>query len=217
VTNQNFDTFNDWVHATAALIATILTEDIAARGATTLAVSGGRTACAILPTLAKANVDWSRVTITLTDERWVDPTHTDSNQRLANELLAPIMNRATFVGLYTGAPTPEDGLIATSTRIETLLPLGCVLLGMGEDGHIASLFPGTAPRQETLQTAIHGASARISMSPRTLLNAHAIVVAANGPEKCTVLKRALHDGPTSDFPICHVLHQDQTPVYLLTC
>ncbi len=215
--SRHFKTLPLWADATAERIAAILKDDIERHGRSVLAVPGGRTARAVLPVLAQqVDLEWTKITVTLVDERWVDAVHPDSNERLARSALAPVLDRATFIGLYTGHATPEDGLAAATKRIDALGPLGCVLLGMGEDGHIASVFPGDAPQNATLQTARREDHPRITMSPRTMLNAHGVVVALSGAQKCAVLKRALIPGPAVNIPLRHVLHQDRTPVFVFT-
>ena len=209
---HHFDTLDDWAHATATRIAEILNTDLAQHGKTSLAVPGGRTASAVLPVLAQMDLDWSRVTVTLADERWVDPAHPDSNERLARTLLPGL----SITGLKTDHATPEKGLAEATARIDALSPLGCVLLGMGEDGHIASLFPGLDVQDTTLQTTRRDDHPRISLTPGALMNTHEIVVAVSGAEKCAVIERALEPGPKVELPIRHVLHQDLTPVSVFT-
>ena len=210
---KHFDTLDDWARAAAREVAEALAADIAARGETVLAVPGGRTAQAVLPVLKTLDLDWTRITVTLADERWVAPDHPDSNERLARELLG---GGVTLQGLVTDAPDPEAGLSEASTRIAALLPLGCVLLGMGEDGHIASLFPGHRAHDSVLQTAERVDHPRISMTPATLCSARRIVVAISGAEKCAVIERALQPGPAAELPVRHVLDQERSPVSVLT-
>lgn len=217
ITRQHYPNAHEWANAVARQIAAILSDDIATRGKTRLAVPGGRTASAVLPTLARLDLDWSHITITLTDERWVTPDHVNSNERLVRTLLAPILDRAAFVGLKTTSVTPEDGLLEATARIEAFLPLGCVLLGMGEDGHIASLFPGLSIQSGTLQTTNRTDHPRISLTPSALLNARGIVLAIIGGKKCEVIESALQPGPPTELPVRNVLGQRHTPVYVLTC
>lgn len=211
--HTHFDTLEAWARAAAQRLAAILQDDIDRRGKTSLAVPGGRTAQGVLPLLADLNLDWTRIAVTLVDERWVPPIHDDSNEALARTLLG---EGVTIEGLYTGAPSPEAGLAEATERIEALLPLGCVLLGMGEDGHIASLFPGESVHETTLQTAARPDHPRISMTPKTLLGAQGIVLAVGGAEKCAVIERARQAGPETELPIRHILNQEQTPVFVLT-
>lgn len=213
MTRQHFSTLELWVEAVAARVADILRADLADNPMSCLAVPGGRTAATVLPALAERGLDWSRIPVTLVDERWVDPTHANSNERLARELLG---ESVAVIGLYTGDATPDVGMIKASARIENLLPLGCVLLGMGEDGHIASLFPGMIPKSAVLQTVARSDHPRISMTPKTLLSAREIVLAVAGAEKCAQIDRALQPGPADVLPVRYVLDQDQTPVSIFT-
>lgn len=120
-----------------------LQSGIAKRSRACLAVSGGRTPEHIFPALANKALPWDRVTITLADERWVDPVHPDSNEGLTRRLLLQgSASKARFVGLKTSHENPFDGHAETETALATLdWPHDVIFLGMGEDGHIASLFP----------------------------------------------------------------------------
>jgi len=116
---------------------------IAERGRAALALSGGATPRAFLRTLAQRELDWSRVTITLADERWVASDDARSNERLLREtLFAGAAASARFVPLHRDAPTPEAASPAVDADIARIgLPFDAVVLGMGLDGHTASLFP----------------------------------------------------------------------------
>lgn len=129
--------------ALAARVAEDLRDAIAARGRAGLAVPGGETPRAFLAALGEAALDWERVAVTLTDERWVPLSDPRSNQRmLAETLFRGPAAAAEFVPLYGGGePAQALPAIATALR-QVVLPLDVVVLGMGEDMHTASLFPG---------------------------------------------------------------------------
>ena len=125
-------------------MAICLGQAIEQRGHTSLAVSGGRTPERIFPILAQQSLPWDRVSITLADERWVDPANVDSNEGLTRRLLlqGPASN-ARFIGLKTGRENPFDGQAETEKALARIdWPLDAIFLGMGEDGHIASLISG---------------------------------------------------------------------------
>lgn len=130
--------------ALAQRIADDLARAIRARGKAVLAVSGGRTPRRLFEVLGERPLDWAKVTVTLVDERWVPPQDERSNARLVREhLLRREAAAAVFVPLYASEPTPEAALPNIGARIEMLpLPLDVAVLGMGEDGHTASFFPG---------------------------------------------------------------------------
>jgi len=145
--------FADWT-------ADLLRKAIAARGAALLVVSGGETPLRYFLALSKRQLDWSRVTVTLADERRVPDDHPRSNARLVrNSLLQREAAAAHFAPLADSRLTPEQELASARTRLASLpLPADLVVLGMGEDGHTASWFPG-APRA---RAAAHADRARHS-------------------------------------------------------
>ncbi|UTS80509.1 6-phosphogluconolactonase [Phaeobacter piscinae] len=115
------------------------------------AVAGGTTPAPIFDDLCAADIDWARVRLMATDERWVPADSGRSNARMIRERL--LVNRAasaTFVPFHVPARAPEDVLAEVESQIEPDLPLSVVLLGMGEDMHTASLFPGVRGLSEAL-------------------------------------------------------------------
>jgi len=122
--------------AAAQAIAARLTEAIQARGTASLVATGGRSPGPVYDRLREADLDWSKVGITLSDDRGVDAGTPDSNVRLLRErLLFGRAAAATFYPLW-----PVAGLQADT--IASLMPFDAVMLGMGEDGHIGSMIPG---------------------------------------------------------------------------
>ena len=109
----------------------------------TLAVAGGTTPGPVFDALCRLDLDWARVDIMLTDERWVAEDNPRSNTGLLRaRLLVEKAAKAGFVPLFGGTDTPEESLAALTQRVQKSLPLTAVLLGMGEDMHTASIFPG---------------------------------------------------------------------------
>ncbi len=124
---------------------------LAQQDTVTIAVPGGTTPGPIFDALAAVDLDWARVRVMLTDERWVPETSPRSNTRLVRaRLLTGRAAAATLVPLYIDAPTPEECLPDLSAQIAAALPLRLALLGMGEDMHTASLFPGADRLHEGL-------------------------------------------------------------------
>lgn len=209
--------------ALADALGEVIQYALAERGRAVIAVSGGRTPRLVFERLRDAPVDWSRVTITLVDERWVAPRHSESNERLVrSHLMTGKGAAATFVPLYGGEETPEAGRIPCEERLKSLdLPFDAVYLGMGSDGHFASLFPGdrVVHADEGFCVAVApntGRMARMSMTPSVILNSRRVFLLFHGREKQAAYAEACREGPASEIPLRLVLRQDITPVSVFT-
>lgn len=209
--------------ALAERVAGCLREGLHERGGAVLAVSGGRTPLHFFEQLAQSPLDWSKVQVTLVDERWVDENDPRSNARLVREhLLRHAAAAARFVPLYTGAATPEDGQAEAGRRVHALaLPFDAAVLGMGADGHTASFFPGgdqlEAALDPNLPTGVVPMRApgagepRITLTLATLLATRHLFLHIEGKDKREVLSRAL--AGTGNFPIRAVLERAPVAVY----
>jgi 6-phosphogluconolactonase len=208
----------------ATLIAGSLTAAIGARGLASLVVSGGRSPVRLFEILRTQPLDWDRVCVALADERWVGPEDPASNERLVRDaLLKDHAASARFHGLKNGAPTPDLGAVsAWETFARVPRPFDAVILGMGDDGHTASLFPGSP----NLPSALNQAAAagcvgmwapvapqpRLSLNLSALLDSRRIVVLITGESKWRTYAAACAPGPVEDMPIRAVLRQPRTPV-----
>ncbi|MFP7571467.1 6-phosphogluconolactonase [Marivita sp. S2033] len=165
-----------------------------------LAVPGGTSPGPVFDDLCAANLDWSRVDVVLTDERWVPEDSPRSNTRLIRErLLVDRAAEARLLPLYKPASEPEDALAELQAQIKDNLPLAVVLLGMGEDMHTASIFPGADQLTRALASdaptllAMRAPGApepRITLSARVLNEAMRKHVLIFGPEKRAALEKA---------------------------
>jgi 6-phosphogluconolactonase len=208
----------------AADVADRLSAALAMRDHASLVVSGGKSPVPFFQALSRADLPWHRVWITLADERWVDPSSPDSNERTVREhLLQGPAAAANFVPLKHEAPTPEASLGECAAVLEAIpKPFDLVILGMGEDGHTASLFPGVeglaglldpeAPPAPVTLTPPIAPHRRISLNLSALLEARGIALAISGSTKRTVLERAQQQNRPLELPIAAVLHQQSVPV-----
>lgn len=191
----------------AAAIEAILRQAVVTRGRASLMVSGGSSPRPLYEHLSKADLDWSKVTVSLVDERWVNPGETGSNEDFIRATL--IQNKASaaqFFGLKTKYKTVEAGLRASEDRFKIIeRPFDVCVMGMGSDGHTASWFPHSkglemalAPSNQNILCAIDAAGApvagdhphRISLTLGAVLESQAIILFIPGEAKRTVFDAA---------------------------
>lgn len=178
------------------------------------AVPGGTTPGPVFDALCAADLDWARVHVLATDERWVAPSDARSNARLIGERL--LVNRAAaarYLPLYATASQPEEVIAEIESQLVPELPLSVLLLGMGADMHTASLFPGVAGLAGALDPKAPilvpmrpetQPEARLSLSARVLdgaLSKHLLIF---GADKRDALERAMGLAP-EQAPINAVL------------
>ena len=213
-------------------IAQRLADAIDLRGVAVLCVSGGKSPIALFEALRVQPIDWSQVRVTLTDERCVPCTHADSNASLVRQhLLQDRASVAQFVPMVaqTSEPLPPPFILAQTASL-TLQAAGRVdvlVLGMGTDGHTASLFPQAPNLVEALnpnntqacvaielpEPPANAPYARVTQTLAQLLSARHIVLPLSGADKLATLRLA-QMGINNAYPISHVLHQTQTSVAL---
>jgi 6-phosphogluconolactonase len=225
-----FRQFDSAAAATSSLASEItgaLGLGLARRGRGSLAVPGGRTPVPLFHALRNAALPWERVLITLTDERWVDESHPASNAALVRrELLAGNAARARLLPLFDGSPTAADALTSVWAALQDLpRPFDAVVLGMGEDGHFASLFPGNAGLDAALDSnaapdcvamrAPVEPQQRISLNLAALLQACRVFLFITGTAKRELVMTAAQAGEQARLPVCALLarHQPVTEVF----
>lgn len=201
-----------------------LQQAIDARGQAYLVVSGGRTPLPLFERLAQQKFAWDKVTITLADDRWVATNHDDSNERLVRQhLLVKEAAAATFIGLVGALQDIEADVVRLNEQLQSLPTFDVVILGMGNDGHTASLFPCSDELEAGLTTtapalAVHPKTAphgRISLSRERLLNTRQLYLHVSGADKANVVQSALENPATDSQPISLFLQQDKVPMQVL--
>lgn len=215
--------------ALAAALAQAVADDLraalGARNVASLAVSGGNTPKAFLRALSAQALDWSRVSVTLVDERWVAEDHERSNAALVRrQLLVGPAAAARFLPLYRELPGPEAALDLLERDLAALgLPLDVVVLGMGSDGHTASFFPGGDRLAEALDLAgpatvlpMRAPAAgepRITLTLPALLAARHLYLHIEGADKQALLARAASAAAADlRYPVSAVLRHARVPV-----
>lgn len=209
--------------ALAEQITAMLAADINATGSASLVVSGGRTPMGFFHLLSQQDLNWSAVTVTLADERWVDHRHQDSNEKLVREnLLINNAVQANFVSAKNAASDAVDGEADLEQSLAAIGRFTVVILGMGDDGHTASLFPDAealalgldmnSGRTAIAVTPPVAPHQRISMTLPRLLDAQQVVIHISGAGKQAVLQAAREGDDIAELPIRAILHQQIAPL-----
>jgi 6-phosphogluconolactonase len=205
----------------AALIDLALDE----RDRAHIALSGGTTPAAAYRVLNKEHLPWNRVDVVLGDERWVPPTDPASNARMLRDTLlaegGPGAD-ARFHPVPTDLDSPDASVDAFEAYVRDLCPgdpprFDVMLLGLGDDGHTASLFPGTAATQEQTRLVTIGAGKgleRISLTAPVLSAARQVIFLVSGAAKRQALQRLLDPAEPADRTPAKLV-QPQTRVLVL--
>ncbi|MCX8642109.1 MULTISPECIES: 6-phosphogluconolactonase [unclassified Gilliamella] len=224
VTLNKYATSELLVEDLTSHIVNELTKAIQIRGQASIAVSGGKTPIPLFIALSEQNLDWSRVFITLVDDRWVDDTDDASNEKLVmTYLLQNKAKLANFIGLKNSCNNPFDGASITEKQLDKVpMPFDVLILGMGEDGHTASLFPGAANlaagldmksgRKVIGMTPLTAPLDRITLTLPTILNSHNIYLHLVGDSKMSVLEQAEQGKDINQMPVRAILQQDKVNV-----
>ena len=200
---QDFSERDSQTEALANYVSQKLSAAVESKGTATLAVSGGRTPKALFNTLSDTDLPWSSIVITLIDDRWVPEDHKDSNEGMVKrELLINKAKEATFIGLYSDTDSAASSAKEANEKLKVAsFPIDVAILGMGNDGHTASLFPCSAELQNGLTsedlcvssiptTAPHQ---RVTMTLNTIMNAKERILHLCGDDKLDTLNLVLEN------------------------
>jgi 6-phosphogluconolactonase len=196
------------------------------RGRASFVVSGGTTPGALFDVLSERDAPWDKVWITLSDERWIAPSEDGSNENLVRtQLLRGKAASAHFVAMKTKDAKPEDAQAAVGAAIAAMPhPFDVTLLGMGDDGHTASLYPRAAELKAALDTqapalvhAVHAQNAaatgdRMTLTLRAIMDSQWIVVLIKGAAKLKTYRDAEQGADPLEMPVRTVLAQAEVPV-----
>jgi len=210
--------------AAAARIVAALARRLAVQPKTSMVVTGGSSPGQCYAALAKTDLEWDRVQLLLSDERWVPPTHADSNEKMLRaELLVDNAAEADLLPLYAPDTSVAERSATLNDSIATLnIPFACSLLGMGDDGHIASLFPDLQDLDSYLEVdsstffvpieTVASPHARISLTGSALTRSDEILLLFFGDDKRAVYEQAKTS--STEFPVSRLLFQKRAPVHV---
>lgn len=205
---------------------------VRARGRAGLVVTGGTTPQAYYPRLGALELPWSQLSLTLSDERWVPPTDAGSNEGLVRRLLLQgRAAQAALVPLYEAGATPAEAAPIVAARVRALPhPFDLVLLGLGADSHVASMFPGGHGTEAALDLAsdavchpivppanIPPGPPRMTLGLAELLASRRIVIAARGADKREAFVRAATGGWHLPSPVHGLALHARQPVDFYWC
>lgn len=215
---KDYDTAVEMADAVTSDVASIIDGALEARGRALVALPGGKSPIPIFERLAAAKINWNQVTIIPTDDRLVAVSDPLSNVALIARYFCPKGARVLPLAADSAADYRTAGDMADAQLAELEWPPDLVWLGVGTDGHTASIFPGPdlehALESPKTRRAVgvmpdplpqEAPVPRVTLSRAAILSARALLLALSGTEKRAIVKRAIKDGPLSNAPIGRVL------------
>lgn len=227
VTERFFDNREAMIDAVYEQSIGALKAALDERGEATFMVSGGSSPAPVYRRLSAADLDWSNVYVGLVDERWVDFDHDKSNEAfVVNTLMQNQASKAHLVGMKNEAATAAEGLADCENAYQQLAsPFDVTVLGMGPDGHTASLFPHARGLEEALTTeallsAIDAKQSevtgefteRMTLSLAGIVNCRHLLLLISGEEKLATYREALAGDDVAAMPVRAVLQQKDITV-----
>lgn len=206
----------EYVSSLSDELASLIEKIINTKSSVTIAVSGGKSPIPLFEALSHKKISWSKVTITLVDERFVPTDNPDSNEHLVrNHLLINEASDAYFIGLTT-----TDNILSSVNNANlNIKDIDIAILGMGEDGHTSSIFPDCKELETVIDTAITpekyvittpqaASHQRVGLSLSGILSIPHLFLSINGDNKLNVMKKALEINNLT-YPISYVLNERQ--------
>lgn len=218
IERRSYENMHALAAAFAGFAASILRNALMQSNTASLVVPGGQTPRNYLPALSRQALPWENIYITLSDERWVETQADASNERLIRHyFLKEMAEKARFIGLKTTHSHPSEALATVHERLSQLpRPFSLTVLGLGEDGHIASLFPGAALNQvmpylcQAAEPPV-APSPRISLTLQALARSRHIALVATGIAKRQLLDQLIRN-PDPSIPFVQLMQQSQFPI-----
>lgn len=221
----DYDDADEMAAAVAGDVQFIIESAIDARGAAVIALAGGKTPLPIYEKLAKAKLDWKRVTIVPGDDRLVPLGDPLSNVTAIGKVFIPKGARVIPLISATVADYKAAGRAADAILQDLHWPLDLCLLGVGGDGHAASIFPGpdfdealNGPKERRALGVMpdplppEAPVARVTLSKAAIVSARALMIAITGQAKRDVLEQAIEQGASSNYPVGRILADVELPL-----
>lgn len=220
-----YDDADEMAEAVAGDVGFIIESALDARGAAVVALAGGKTPLPIYEKLAQAKLDWKRVTIIPGDDRIVPLGDPLSNVTAIAKVFLPKGARVIPLVSEKAPDYKAAGRSADALLQDLHWPLDLCLLGVGADGHAASIFPGpdydealNGPKERRALGVMpdplppEAPVARVSLSRAAIVSARALMIAVTGQAKRDVLEAAIAEGASSTYPVGRILAEVELPV-----
>ena len=231
VTERFFDSKDSMTQTLANLLETKLTEGIEKDGQAVLMVSGGSSPAPAYKYLANLEFPWHKVSIAMVDERWVDLAHEKSNEAfIKSTLLQGHAAAAHFVPMKNTSSSAVEGQVECDRTYSVLKNADITILGMGPDGHTASLFPHADGLQNGLETEQHvcainaiesdvtgSITERMSLTLSRIASSREVVLLISGEEKRAVYEAAKEEGSVYDVPLRAILNHSSIYLTVFWC
>lgn len=232
INDHQFETGDVLAKQLADAVSARLEERVQEKGKACLAVSGGTTPVQFFKELARRDLPWSRILVTLVDERWVDEQHESSNAALVREyLLSGKASQSCFLPLKNSASSPKDGFMDCENRLqEQMIRLDVAVFGMGEDGHTASWFPHSDALPACLDDTSHSwtcpveddflALPRMTLTWAFISQCQHLFLHFEGAKKQAVFDAAVSDDELqniAELPVRRLIAQQDVPLSIYRC